>query len=109
MLQGRLGSLVGKPSGYIGSLPKDVKRRVNGLKFYQSKHAELEAKFQEEILVLEKKYAELYKPLYEKRAAIVAGNVETTKKKGVGGGKNRGGEGGPGVGGGKEGGGGGDN
>jgi nucleosome assembly protein 1-like 1 len=78
MLQGRLGSLVGKPSGYIDSLPKDVKRRVNGLKYFQSKHAELEAKFQEEILVLEKKYAQLYKPLYEKRAAIVTGLNEPT-------------------------------
>jgi len=78
MLQGRLGSLVGKPSGYIDSLPKDVKRRVNGLKFFQSKHAELETKFQEEILVLEKKYAQLYKPLYEKRAAIVTGATEPT-------------------------------
>lgn len=78
MLQGRLTSIVGKPSIYIDSLPKAVKRRINGLKYFQSKHAELEAKFQEEILTLEKKYAELYKPLYEKRAAIVTGAVEPT-------------------------------
>ncbi|RUP48671.1 hypothetical protein BC936DRAFT_144209 [Jimgerdemannia flammicorona] len=80
MLQGRLGSLVGRPSGYIDSLPTEVKRRINGLKFLQSKHAELEAKFQEEILSLEKKYLELYRPLYEKRAAVVTGQTEPTEE-----------------------------
>ncbi|RUS23034.1 hypothetical protein BC937DRAFT_93077 [Endogone sp. FLAS-F59071] len=78
MLQGRLGSLVGRPSGYIDSLPSDVKRRINGLKYLQSKHAELEAKFQEEILALEKKYLELYRPLYEKRTSVVTGKSEPT-------------------------------
>ncbi|CAG8460216.1 12934_t:CDS:2 [Ambispora leptoticha] len=78
LLHGKLGSLVGKSSGYIESLPEDVKRRINGLKYHQSEHAKLEAKFQEEILALEKKYLELYKPLYEKRAQIVRGNVEPT-------------------------------
>lgn len=78
MLQGKLGSLVGKPSGYIDSLPASVKRRINGLKYFQSKHAELEGKFQEEVLALEKKYLELYKPLYEQRAKIVNGLYEPT-------------------------------
>ncbi|CAG8564565.1 1284_t:CDS:2 [Ambispora gerdemannii] len=76
LLQGKLGSLVGRSSGYIENLPEDVKRRINGLKYHQSEHAKLEAKFQEEILALEKKYLELYKPLYEKRAEIVRGEVE---------------------------------
>lgn len=76
MLQGKLGTLVGRPSGYIDSLPASVKRRINGLKYFQSKHAELEGKFQEEVLALEKKYLELYKPLYNKRAEIVNGAYE---------------------------------
>ncbi|CAG8509482.1 8295_t:CDS:2 [Acaulospora morrowiae] len=76
LLHGKLGSLVGKSSGYVENLPEDVKRRIHGLKCYQSEHAKLEAKFQEEILALEKKYLELYKPLYEKRSKIIRGDVE---------------------------------
>ncbi|KAG2176298.1 hypothetical protein INT43_005532 [Umbelopsis isabellina] len=78
MLQGRLGSLIGRSSGYIESLPTDVKRRLNGLKYLQTKHAEIETQFQEEILELEKKYLELYRPLYQKRTDIVVGKVEPT-------------------------------
>ena len=78
MLQGKLGTLVGKPSGYIESLPTSVKRRLNGLKYLQSKHSELENKFQEEVLALEKKYLELYRPLYEKRAQVIGGTYEPT-------------------------------
>ena len=43
MLQGRLGNLISEP------LPASVQRRVNGLKFLQSKHAELEGEFQKEV------------------------------------------------------------
>lgn len=78
MLQGKLGTLVGRPSGYIESLPPSVQRRINGLKYFQSKHSELEIQFQEEVLALEKKYLELYKPLYAKRAEIISGNYEPT-------------------------------
>ncbi|ORY97278.1 hypothetical protein BCR43DRAFT_489512 [Syncephalastrum racemosum] len=80
MLQGKLGNLVGQPSGYIESLPKAVRRRIDGLKYFQSKHAELEGKFQEEVLALEKKYLELYKPLYEKRSQVIAGDYEPTEE-----------------------------
>lgn len=80
MLQGKLGTLVGRSSGYIESLPAPVKRRLNGLKYFQSKHAELENKFQEEVLALEKKYLELYKPLYEQRAKIINGSYEPTEE-----------------------------
>ncbi|KAG0256679.1 hypothetical protein BG011_004372 [Mortierella polycephala] len=78
MLQGRLGSLVGAPSGYVQSLTPDVRRRVKGLKSLQNKHAVLEAEFQNEILALEKKYLALYTPLYEKRAEVVSGKTEPT-------------------------------
>ncbi|KAG0166619.1 hypothetical protein DFQ28_003032 [Apophysomyces sp. BC1034] len=78
MLQGKLGTLVGRPSGYIDSLPTAVKRRINGLKFLQSKHSELENQFQEEVLALEKKYLELYRPLYGKRSDVINGKYEPT-------------------------------
>ncbi|KEF61758.1 nucleosome assembly protein 1-like 1 [Exophiala aquamarina CBS 119918] len=79
MMQQKLGSLIGRPSGYIESLPENVRRRVTGLKGIQKDHAKLEAEFQEEVLQLEKKYFAKFTPLYEKRSAIVNGEVEPTE------------------------------
>lgn len=76
MIQGRLGSIVGRSSGYVESLPPNVQRRVAGLKGIQKEHSKLEAEFQEEVLQLEKKYFAKFTPLYEKRATIVNGTVE---------------------------------
>ena len=78
MIEGKLGSLVGRSSGYIESLPAPVRRRVAGLKGVQKEHAKLEGEFQEEVLELEKKYFAKYTPLYEKRAKIVNGASEPT-------------------------------
>ena len=80
MIQGRLGSLVGRSSGYIESLPTQVKKRVAGLKGIQKEHSKLEAEFQEEVLQLEKKYFAKFTPLYEKRAAVVNGTIEPTEQ-----------------------------
>ncbi|KKA25971.1 hypothetical protein TD95_002156 [Thielaviopsis punctulata] len=80
MIQGRLGTLVGRPSGYIESLPASVRRRVAGLKGIQQEHSKLEAQFQEEVLELEKKYFAKFSPLYEKRAKIVNGAGEPTEE-----------------------------
>jgi nucleosome assembly protein 1-like 1 len=79
MIQGRLGSLVGRSSGYIESLPTPVRRRVAGLKGVQKEHSKLEAEFQEEVLQLEKKYFAKFTPLYEKRAKIINGVAEPTE------------------------------
>ncbi|KAK6075319.1 nucleosome assembly protein [Seiridium cupressi] len=79
MIQGRLGSLVGRSSGYIESLPTSVKRRVAGLKGIQKEHSKLEAEFQEEVLQLEKKYFAKFTPLYQKRADIINGATEPTE------------------------------
>lgn len=78
MIHGRLGSLVGKPSGYIESLPPPVRRRVAGLKGIQKEHSKLESEFQEEVLQLEKKYFAKFTPLYERRSNIVNGTQEPT-------------------------------
>ncbi|KAI1754423.1 NAP-domain-containing protein [Xylaria castorea] len=80
MIQGRLGSLVGRSSGYIESLPASVRRRVAGLKGIQKDHSKLEAEFQEEVLQLEKRYFAKFTPLYEKRAQIVNGKAEPTNE-----------------------------
>jgi len=78
MIQGKLGSLVGRSSGYVESLPAPVRRRVAGLKGVQKDHSKLEAEFQEEVLELEKKYFAKFTPLYQKRAQIVNGTTEPT-------------------------------
>ncbi|KAK3686009.1 putative nucleosome assembly protein I [Podospora appendiculata] len=79
LIQGRLGNLVGKSSGYIESLEPEVKRRVAGLKGIQKEHSKLEAEFQEEVLQLEKKYFAKFTPLYEQRSAIVNGKTEPSE------------------------------
>ncbi len=78
LIQGRLNTLVGRSSGYIESLPAEVKRRVSGLKGIQKDHSKLEAEFQEEVLQLEKKYFAKFTPLYEQRSAIINGKTEPT-------------------------------
>lgn len=80
MIQGKLGTLVGKQSGYIDLLPKAVKQRVLGLKAVQQKQMGLEAQFQKELLELEKKYFQKYEPLYERRKKLVNGDAEPTKE-----------------------------
>ncbi|KAK1789435.1 hypothetical protein P4O66_015366 [Electrophorus voltai] len=77
-LQERLDGLVGSPSGYMESLPKVVKRRVNALKNLQVKCAHIEAKFYEEVHELERKYAALYQPLFDKRSDIIKAVYEPT-------------------------------
>lgn len=80
LIQNKLSGLVGRSSGYIESLPPHMKRRVEGLKGIHVNHTKIEAEFQKEILELEKKYAERYRPLYQRRAAIVQGKEEPTKE-----------------------------
>ncbi|XP_077309629.1 nucleosome assembly protein 1-like 4 isoform X1 [Lithobates pipiens] len=77
-LQERLDSVSQTPSSYVETLPKAVKRRINALKQLQEKCAHIEAKFYEEVHELERKYAALYEPLFEKRMFIVTGEVEPT-------------------------------
>jgi nucleosome assembly protein 1-like 1 len=79
MMQAKLGTLIGRSSGYVESLPAPVRRRVAGLKGVQKEHSKLEAQFQEEVLELEKKYFIKFTPLYEKRAKIVNGSTEPTE------------------------------
>lgn len=85
IMQNKLDSLVGRPSGYIESLPPNIQRRVAGLKGVQKEHAKLEAQFQEEVLELEKKYFAKFTPLYEKRSKIVNGKLEPTEEEVVAG------------------------
>uniref|UniRef100_A0A8D0G6P5 Nucleosome assembly protein 1 like 4 n=1 Tax=Sphenodon punctatus TaxID=8508 RepID=A0A8D0G6P5_SPHPU len=77
-LQERLDNAAHTPSSYIETLPKAVKRRIDALKQLQVKCAHIEAKFYEEVHDLERKYAALYQPLFDKRREFVTGDVEPT-------------------------------
>ncbi|KAF8906346.1 hypothetical protein CPB85DRAFT_1313903 [Mucidula mucida] len=78
LVQGKLQSLVGRSSGYVESLPDDVKRSVEALKGVQLQQNELHNKFKRECLELEKKYNDLQAPLYERRNAILSGAAAPT-------------------------------
>ncbi|KAJ1846380.1 histone chaperone [Coemansia sp. RSA 2708] len=78
MLQGRLGSLIGASSGYIESLPKAVRERVDGLRYLQQQHTQIDKQLHLEIFELEKKYSQLYAPLYARRTSIIQGAAEPT-------------------------------
>ncbi|XP_042302977.1 nucleosome assembly protein 1-like 4 isoform X2 [Sceloporus undulatus] len=77
-LQERLDNAPHTPSSYIETLPKAVKRRIDALKQLQVKCAHIEAKFYEEVHDLERKYAALYQPLFDKRREFITGCAEPT-------------------------------
>ncbi|KAK3727641.1 hypothetical protein RRG08_032601 [Elysia crispata] len=77
-LQDRLNSIVGTPSGYIQSLPKEVKRRIKALKKLQNEVINVEAEFYKEVNALELKYAPKYSQLFDKRKDILNAKVEPT-------------------------------
>lgn len=79
-LQGKLGSMVGAPSGYIASLPAPVKKRIKALKKIQLEATKIEAKFYEEVHKLECKYHLLYSPHYVARTTITKGEHEPTEE-----------------------------
>ena len=55
LVQGKLAGLVGRSSGYIESLPVEVKRSEEALKGVQVKQNELQNQYKRECLELEKK------------------------------------------------------
>ncbi|KAG5353013.1 Putative nucleosome assembly protein [Termitomyces sp. J132] len=80
MVQGKLAGLIGKSSGYIESLPIEVRLSVEALKGVQVKQNELQNQYKRECLELEKKYLGLQMPLYQRRHAIIAGESAPTQE-----------------------------
>lgn len=66
----------------MANLPAPVKKRINALKNLQLEVTNLEAKFYEEVHLLECKYHKLYHPIHEKRYKIVTGSYEPTEEEG---------------------------
>jgi len=67
-------------AAHLSSLSPAEKKRVNALKNIQVKHNELMRQFHKEVLSLEKRYLELYSPLYTKRSDIVNGRYQPTEE-----------------------------
>ncbi|KZS86848.1 NAP-domain-containing protein [Sistotremastrum niveocremeum HHB9708] len=80
MVQGRLASLLGKSSGYIESLPVEVKRTLEGLKGVQAEYEKLQKEFKLEMWELERKYLAKYQPVFDRRRDIVAGKATVTEE-----------------------------
>ena len=66
MWQEQFQHLIGMPSGLVDDMTPAQKKRIGALKQLQRKHLELEFEFHNEVAELERKYLELYRPLYEK-------------------------------------------
>ena len=56
--------------------PKAVINRLVGLKQIQESYESLEIKYKAERIILEQKYHELRKPLYEQRSNVISGEVD---------------------------------
>lgn len=55
LVQSKLGTLIGKTSGYVESLPVEVRRSVEALKGVQVRQTELQNQYKRECLELERK------------------------------------------------------
>lgn len=75
-LQHQLNKMVGHTSGYVENLPKSIQRRIHALKNLQVESSKIESKFYAEVHELERKYAALYHPIFDKRSEIVSGMYE---------------------------------
>eukprot|EP01119_Soliformovum_irregulare_P007018 TRINITY_DN19425_c0_g1_i1.p1 TRINITY_DN19425_c0_g1~~TRINITY_DN19425_c0_g1_i1.p1 ORF type:complete len:389 (-),score=148.33 TRINITY_DN19425_c0_g1_i1:42-1208(-) len=78
-MQGKLGQLIGKSSGYMETLSKPVQDRIKALKKIQHDQSELQDEFEKQVQELQKKFDAQVKPLYDRRSAIVKGDTEPSE------------------------------
>ncbi len=67
-------------SNPLAELPTEVVHRVLALENLHDKRGEIELQFKKELALLEKKYEELYAPLYTDRYRIINGEREVTEE-----------------------------
>ena len=79
-IQDKLGSLIGQDSGYVNTLPVQVKNRIYALKSLQSDLFQLEKDFQVEMFELEQKYLSKYAPIHRHRNQLIVGKSEPTEE-----------------------------
>ncbi|KAG9391349.1 Nucleosome assembly protein (NAP) [Carpediemonas membranifera] len=74
----QLGSLLGKSSGYVESLPFTVRRRVGAVMKIDATVVELMAEFDAERIKLIQSYEKKYQRLWKKRMNFISGAAEPT-------------------------------
>lgn len=79
LLQQKLTSLIGSPSGLMDNLAPEVKKRVTALKALHDEYVEMELAHKREECALEAKYAKLYASIFDKRFDIITGMREPTE------------------------------
>jgi nucleosome assembly protein 1-like 1 len=65
---------------FVMSLPQSVQERVSELKELDKQRDSIMEEYLKERAVLEKKYADMCKPLYDKRKIVVNGNAQTNQE-----------------------------
>lgn len=61
MVQQRLSTLIGRSSGYVESLPKPIRLRVEGLKGVQTEYKRVQAEYAKELIELDRKVRKHYR------------------------------------------------
>jgi len=80
LMQKKLNSLIGKPSGYFESLPAPIQNRIKALKSLHRKKAEYDIEYKKELKALQEKFDKLIDPLYARRKILVTGAEEPTEE-----------------------------
>ncbi|KAG8933413.1 hypothetical protein FRC01_009409 [Tulasnella sp. 417] len=73
-----LGGLALEGLANVADLPLPIRRRVEGLKGVHVEFTKLETQYRKELYELNRKYSELYAPIFERRSVIIAGTAEPT-------------------------------
>jgi len=60
VMQARLNTMIGKSSGFVETLPKQVQARIQALRKLQEKHDDAETEYQKELKALQDKYNAIY-------------------------------------------------
>ncbi|KAA6380793.1 MAG: putative nucleosome assembly protein [Streblomastix strix] len=76
LLEQKLKNLLNKPSGLLDCYSAPVKRRIRAVKKIQDEHDALQEAMEAELRALEKKYDEIYHPLFESRQKLILGELE---------------------------------
>ncbi|KAG8933024.1 hypothetical protein FRC03_008643 [Tulasnella sp. 419] len=77
-IMARLAGLIGTEVDFLESLPRVVRKRVEGLKGVQTQYSKMEIQYRKELMELDKKYLGLYNPLFKRRHEILTGAAEPT-------------------------------
>lgn len=73
-MQARLNTMIGKSSGFVETLPKQVQARIQALRDLQEKHDDAETEYQKELKALQEKYNAIYGrrcTIYEQKTACM--------------------------------------